>query len=215
MIYSKAIAKQTASYLLQIKAVELNNSQPFQWASGWNAPIYCDNRKTLSYPEIRTRIRIHFEEIINQQYPQAEVIAGVATGGIAIGALVAQALNKPFVYVRNAPKGHGLQNRIEGLLEPGQKTVIIEDLVSTGKSSLNAVDALESSNANVVGMVSVFDYGFQMAMDNFAEKNCELLSLSDYEHLLEVALEQGYILKSDIEVLSQWRLAPEKWGSTQ
>lgn len=215
MIYSKAIAKQTAAYLLQIKAVELNNAKPFQWASGWKSPIYCDNRKTLSFPEIRTHIRIHFEEIINQQYPQAEAIAGVATGGIAIGALVAQALNKPFVYVRNASKGHGLQNRIEGVLESEQKTVVIEDLVSTGKSSLNAVDALNDSKADVVGMVSVFDYGFQMAADNFTAKECELLSLSDYEHLLEVALEQGYILKTDIEALRQWRLAPEKWGIHQ
>lgn len=215
MIYSKAIARQTAAYLLHIKAVELNNKHPFQWASGWKSPIYCDNRKILSFPEIRTQIRIHFEEIINEQYPQAEVIAGVATGGIAIGALVAQALNKPFVYVRNASKGHGLQNRIEGVLQSGQNTVVIEDLVSTGKSSLSAVDALKASYANVVGMVSIFDYGFQMAAENFAEKECELLSLSDYEHLLEVALEQGYILKTDIKALSQWRLAPEKWGMHQ
>jgi len=215
MIYSKAIAKQTATYLLKIKAVELNNTKPFQWASGWKAPIYCDNRKTLSYPEIRTYLRKQFEEIINREYPETEVIAGVATGGIAMGALIAQALNKPFVYIRNASKGHGLQNRIEGVLQPGQKTVVIEDLVSTGKSSLNAVDALNDSEANVLGMVSIFDYGFQMAVENFENHECDLLSLSDYEHLLEVALQQGYVHDSELAALSEWRLSPEKWGTAQ
>ncbi len=215
MIYSKAIAKQTATNLLKIKAVELNNTKPFQWASGWKAPIYCDNRKTLSYPEIRTYLRKQFEEIINREYPETEVIAGVATGGIAMGALIAQALNKPFVYIRNASKGHGLQNRIEGVLQPGQKTVVIEDLVSTGKSSLNAVDALKDSKANVLGMVSIFDYGFQMAVENFENHECDLLSLSDYEHLLEVALQQGYVHDSELAALSEWRLSPEKWGTAQ
>lgn len=215
MIYSKAIAGQTALHLLQIKAIKLNNTTPFQWASGWKAPIYCDNRKTLSYPDVRTFLRRQFVHIIRQEYADATVVAGVATGGIAIGALVAEALELPFVYVRSTQKEHGLQNKVEGVLRKEDKAVVIEDLVSTGKSSLSAVKALKNSGAEVRGMVAIFDYGFDEAMKNFHEAQCDLLSLSDYETLLSNAYSEGYITSSELHSLGEWRKAPEKWGVDQ
>ncbi|HKK09190.1 MAG TPA: orotate phosphoribosyltransferase [Bacteroidales bacterium] len=215
MIYSKETARETANNLLQIKAIKLSYSTPFQWASGWKAPIYCDNRKTLSFPEVRNNLRDRMSEIIRQEYAAADVIAGVATGGIALGVLVAQQLNLPFVYVRSSQKGHGLQNRVEGVLQPNQKAVVIEDLVSTGKSSLNAVDALRNSEVTVLGMISIFDYGFDVARQNFDDKSCSLYSLSDYEALLEVALQENYIQKDESESLTSWRKNPENWGRNQ
>lgn len=212
MIYSKETARETANNLLQIKAIKLSYSKPFQWASGWKSPIYCDNRKTLSYPEVRDRLRERMSGIVKKEYAEADVVAGVATGGIALGALVAQQLQLPFVYVRSSQKGHGLQNKVEGVLEPKQKVVVIEDLVSTGKSSLNAVDALRESEASVLGMISIFDYGFELAKQNFRDKNCKLYSLSDYEALLEVAVNNGSIEPGEVESLTSWRKAPEKWG---
>ncbi len=212
MIYSKETARETANNLLQIKAIKLSYSKPFQWASGWKSPIYCDNRKTLSYPEVRDQLRERMSGIVKEEYAEADVVAGVATGGIALGALVAQQLNLPFVYVRSSQKGHGLQNKVEGVLNPRQKVVVIEDLVSTGKSSLNAVDALRESEASVLGMISIFDYGFEVAKQNFHDKNCKLYSLSDYEALLEVAVNNGTIDSGELASLTNWRKAPEKWG---
>jgi orotate phosphoribosyltransferase len=212
MIYSKETARETANNLLQIKAIKLSYSKPFQWASGWKSPIYCDNRKTLSYPEVRDQLRERMSGIVKEEYAKADVVAGVATGGIALGALVAQQLNLPFVYVRSSQKGHGLQNKVEGVLNPKQKVVVIEDLVSTGKSSLNAVDALRESEASVLGMISIFDYGFEVAKQNFRDKNCKLYSLSDYEALLEVAVNNGTIDSGELASLTNWRKAPDKWG---
>lgn len=215
MIYSTEIAQQTARHLLQIKAIKLSNSTPFQWASGWQAPIYCDNRKILSYPEIRNDIRDKMKTVIQDEFANAEVVAGVATGGIALGVLVAQELGLPFVYVRSSKKGHGLENKIEGVLHENSRVVVIEDLVSTGKSSLTAVDAIRNANAEVVGMVSVFDYGFEIARTHFEEMNCTLISLSDYEVLLSEAHTQGYVDSTELESLAGWRSAPEVWRPDQ
>lgn len=212
MIYSNEIAQKTAEYLLQIKAIKLSNSNPFHWASGWLSPIYCDNRKTLSYPEIRSYIRQKFTIIISEEYAHVDVIAGVATGGIAIGALVAEELEKPFIYIRSSKKGHGLQNQIEGVIEKGQTVVVVEDLISTGNSSLNAVAELKKVEAEVLGMVSIFDYGFALAKSNFEKNRCHLYSLSDYNALLETALANGTIQKEDLNSLKEWRNAPEAWG---
>ena len=215
MIYSKETARQTALYLLQIKAIKLNNTTPFQWASGWKAPIYCDNRKTLSYPAIRRYLRAQFIHIIRKEYAGATVVAGVATGGIAMGALVAEGLELPFVYVRSAQKGHGMQNKIEGVLRDGDKAVVIEDLVSTGRSSLTAVRALKDSGVKVLGMISIFDYGFDTAVQNFLDEQCDLLSLADYDTLLTHAHYEGYITSRELGSLGYWRKAPEKWGVDQ
>lgn len=204
-------AASTAEFLLQAKAIKLSKNKPFTWASGWKSPIYCDNRKILSYPKIRTYIRQKFVETIKENFGSVDVIAGVATGGIALGALVAQELELPFVYVRASSKGHGLENKIEGVVEEGQRVVVIEDLVSTGKSSLNAVDALREQNCQVIGMVAIFTYGFNIAKESFKEKKCDLIALSDYDHLINIAFETGYILKTDVGPLKKWRENPSSW----
>lgn len=212
MITNKDMAAQTAEFLLTVKAVKLNNEHPFTWASGRKSPIYCDNRVTLSYPEIRTFIRQHFVEIINETWGDVDVVAGVATGGIPQGALVAQELGKPFVYVRSEQKSHGLTNQIEGELHAGQSVVVIEDLVSTGKSSLIAVKALRVKGATVKGMAAIFTYGLQVAADNFKNENVELVTLTDYDTLLSVARERDYIHPDSMESLAKWRENPEQWS---
>jgi len=205
-------AKKIAEYLLQIKAIKLQPSNPFTWASGWKSPIYCDNRKTLSYPEVRSFIRDSFAGIIRDIYPEAGLIAGVATGAIAHGALAADKLGLPFIYVRSEPKSHGLGNQIEGYYEKGQKVVVIEDLISTGGSSLNAVRALREAGCEVLGMVAIFTYGFTKATDGFAAEKCELHALSNYNSLIEKAVESGYIGQKEVETLKQWRVDPSVWG---
>lgn len=206
------ISNITAEKLLQIKAIKLQPANPFTWASGWNSPIYCDNRKTLSYPNVRAFIRDSFVKLIKEKYPNVEVIAGVATGAIALGVLVAEAMDLPFIYIRANSKGHGLQNTIEGAYEPEQKVVVIEDLVSTGGSSLKAVQALRNANIDVMGMMAIFTYGFKVAEDNFTDANVELTTLSDYNALIEHASQTNYIEAKDKQMLSEWRVAPEKWG---
>ncbi len=207
----KKLEETIATQLLQIKAIKLQPANPFTWASGWNSPIYCDNRKTLSYPEVRNFIKIQFARRILECWPQVEVIVGVATGAIAQGALVADLLNKPFVYVRSSPKGHGLENLIEGDLNPGQKVVVIEDLISTGGSSLKAVEALRANGAEVLGMTAIFTYGFKVAEENFAKAGVEYETLSNYQSLLDVAAEVGYVSSDDLDTLSKWRIDPENW----
>ncbi|MBA7517629.1 Orotate phosphoribosyltransferase [subsurface metagenome] len=207
----KESEKKISQQLLQINAIKLNPAKPFTWASGWKSPIYCDNRKTLSYPEVRNLIRDNFVEIIRKKYPDAEGIAGVATGAIAHGVLVAEALELPFVYVRSSAKSHGLGNRIEGFYEQGQKFVVVEDLISTGGSSLDAVKALRDANCEVLGMVAIFTYGFSKAVDNFLTAKCNLNTLSNYDSLIEMASETGYISKNELNTLKVWRLNPENW----
>ena len=207
-----ASEKQVAECLLKIKAIKLQPNNPFTWASGWHSPIYCDNRKTLSYPEIRTLIRDAFVDEIKKNFPKTELIAGVATGAIAQGALVAQSLGLPFVYVRSSPKDHGLGNLIEGDMKKNQKTVIIEDLISTGGSSLKAAEALRSSEADVLGMVAIFTYGFHVSEKAFKEHSINLTTLSNYNVLIETALSEGYISESDVEKLKEWRKSPDSWG---
>ncbi len=211
MIMNKDTAKKTAELLLQIKAIKLQTNDPFTWASGWKSPIYCDNRATLSFPQIRTYLREHLAEIIEIEYGKPDVIAGVATGAIAIGVLVAQYLNLPFIYVRPEAKSHGRKNQIEGYLENNKNVVVVEDLISTGKSSLNAVKALKKTGANVKGMVAIFSYGFNIADRNFKKAGVNLTTLSDYNHLLEQALESKYITENELETLQQWRKNPSKW----
>ncbi|MBR1793293.1 MAG: orotate phosphoribosyltransferase [Bacteroidales bacterium] len=206
------MAEQTAKYLLEVKAVKLNNEHPFTWASGRKSPIYCDNRVTLSYPGIRSFIRQHFVEIIKSQFVDVDVIAGVATGGIAQGALVAQELNLPFVYVRSEAKSHGLTNQIEGEIHEGQSVVVIEDLVSTGKSSLIAVDALRAKGCDVKGMVAIFTYGLAVAQQNFDNAKVLLHTLTNYDTLIKVAAQEDYVSRTDLESLAEWRLNPEKWS---
>lgn len=205
------VAEQVASHLLQIKAIKLEPNHPFTWASGWKSPIYCDNRKTLSYPEVRTYIRDQFVNLIKTKYPQVELIAGVATGAIAQGALVAQELGLPFVYVRSAAKNHGLENLIEGEYKEGQKVVVVEDLISTGGSSLQAVEALRNAGCDVLGMVAIFTYGFQKAIDNFTNAHCVLDMLSDYNAMIDLAQKTGYVQESDVTKLKEWRLSPESY----
>lgn len=205
------VAEKVASYLLEIKAIKLEPTHPFTWASGWKSPIYCDNRKTLSYPEVRTYIREQFAAVIREQYPQAEVIAGVATGAIAQGVLVAQELGLPFIYVRSAAKSHGLENLVEGEYKVGQKVVVIEDLISTGGSSLQAVEALKSAGCEVLGMVAIFTYGFKKAEDNFKAAACELTTLSDYNAMIDLAVKTGYVKQEQVEKLKEWRLSPETY----
>ena len=198
--------------LLEINTIKIQPNNPFTWASGWKSPIYCDNRKILSYPETRTFIRDQFVEVIREKYPEAEVIAGVATGAIAIGVLVAEQLGLPFIYVRSKPKGHGLENLIEGDLKPFQKVVVIEDLVSTGISSLKAAEAVNNFGGDVVGMVSIFTYNFPHAKENFKKAGIELTSLSRYQILIDLALEKGEIKKDQIDSLMEWREDPANWG---
>jgi orotate phosphoribosyltransferase len=211
MVLHPETAYKTAEFLLQIKAIQLRPDQPFQWASGWRSPIYCDNRKTLSYPTIRTYLREQVAEGIISHFGKPDVIAGVATGAIALGSLVAQHLQLPFIYVRPEPKSHGMKNQIEGVLEAGQRVVVFEDLVSTGGSSLKAVEALRSEGAEVLGMFALFTYGFQMAVDRFASSQCPLVTLSDYEHLLMQATKTGYVHERELSVLKEWRQTPESW----
>jgi orotate phosphoribosyltransferase len=201
-----------AEYLLQIKAIKLQPEQPFTWASGWKSPIYCDNRKTLSFPAVRTFIRQQFVDTINEAFGKPDVIAGVATGGIAQGALVAQDMGLPFVYVRSEAKKHGLTNMVEGVIEPGQSVVVIEDLISTGGSSLKAVEALREAGCVVKGMVAIFTYGFTVAEENFAAAKCQVETLSNYHVLIEEALRNNYISEKDLDSLRKWREAPDKWG---
>ncbi len=205
------IAKQTAQSLLQIKAIKLSPANLFTWASGWHSPIYCDNRKILSFPETRKMVYENFAEMIAAKYPEADIIAGVATGAIAHGVLVAEKMGKPFIYVRSAPKGHGLGNQIEGNLPEGAKVVVVEDLVSTGVSSLSAVEALRAAGAEVLGMVAIFTYGFPIAAEAFAKAGVTLDTLSNYETLIELAAEEGYVSESDLEFLGEWRKAPDKF----
>ncbi len=200
-----------AEKLLEISAIKLQPNNPFTWASGWNSPIYTDNRKTLSYPEIRSIIKVEMCRMILENYPEADAIAGVATGAIAMGALVADTLNKPYVYVRSAPKDHGLENLIEGNLKPGQKVVVIEDLISTGGSSLKAVEAIRKAGCEVIGMVAIFTYQFPLAVENFQKAGVELLTVSNYSAMLEAAVETNYIQESDLEALREWRKDPANW----
>ncbi|MDR0420670.1 MAG: orotate phosphoribosyltransferase [Prevotellaceae bacterium] len=205
------ISKQIANSLLQIKAVKINVQKHFIWASGWNSPIYCDNRKILSYPEIRKLIYTAFAEKINEKYENCEFIAGVATGAIAHGVLVAEILKKPFVYVRSAPKSHGMENLIEGELTENSKVVVIEDLISTGGSSIAAVDAIRKAGCKVLGMLAIFSYEFDAAIKNFAAANCDLTTLCNYTTLLNEATKCGYINDSDIKTVGDWRKSPETW----
>jgi orotate phosphoribosyltransferase len=206
------LEQKIAQSLLQIKAIKLQPANPFTWASGWKSPIYCDNRKTLSYPAIRNLLKKNFAQMVTENFDKPDFIAGVATGAIAMGALVADALNLPFVYVRPKPKEHGLRNQIEGEIPEGKKVVVIEDLVSTGKSSLKAVEALRNQNIKVIGMVAIFTYGFKIAENNFKEAKVPLKTLSNYNQLIQFALQTGYIKESDLETLNQWRENPETWG---
>lgn len=203
--------KQIAESLLQIKAIKLNPTNHFTWASGWNSPIYCDNRKTLSFPAVRKQIYKGFVEVIEKLYPEAELYAGVATGAIAHGVLAAEEAGKPFIYVRSAPKSHGLANQVEGYYEKGANVVVIEDLVSTGGSSLNAVEALREAGCQVLGMVAIFTYGFPAAEENFARAGVRLDTLSNYDTLIELATEQGYVDQEDITTLKEWRKDPANW----
>lgn len=205
------VAEKVASYLLDIKAIKLEPANPFTWASGWKSPIYCDNRKTLSYPEVRSYIKEQFADLIRAKYPQVEVIAGVATGAIAQGVLVAQELGLPFIYVRSSAKGHGLENLIEGEYKAGQKVVVIEDLISTGGSSLQAVEALRNAGCDVLGMAAIFTYGFRKAEDNFKAAHCELTTLSNYNAMIDLAVKIGYVKPEQVEKLKEWRLSPETY----
>jgi orotate phosphoribosyltransferase len=208
----KDFSKKTAEYLLQIKAIKLQPSNPFTWASGWKSPIYCDNRKTLSFPEVRSFIADSFSQLVSNLYPQAEMIAGVATGAIAHGVLAADKLGLPFIYVRSGAKEHGLGNQIEGYYEKGQKVVVIEDLISTGGSSLNAVRALREAGCEVLGMVAIFTYEFKKASDEFSSEDCELTTLCNYSVLIDTALSSGYISDMQVETLKKWRTDPSVWG---
>ena len=205
------IAKQVAQSLLQIKAIKLSPANLFTWASGWHSPIYCDNRKILSFPDTRKLVYESFAEMIAAKYPDADIIAGVATGAIAHGVLVAEKMGKPFIYVRSAPKGHGLGNQIEGSLPEGAKVVVVEDLVSTGVSSLSAVEALRAAGAEVMGMVAIFTYGFPIASEAFAAAGVKLDTLSNYETLIELAAAEGYVSPADMDFLTEWRKDPSKF----
>lgn len=211
----KTLEKITAQKLLKIKAIKLQPSNPFTWASGWKSPIYCDNRKLMSYPDIRNFLKIQFCRIILEKYPNVEAIAGVATGAIAPGAIVADLLGLPFVYIRATPKGHGLENMIEGDLKPKQKVIVVEDLVSTGQSSLKAVEAIRKDGAEVIGMVSIFSYGFPIATKNMIDAKVELTSLSNYDAILTEALRTDYIDESELQTLQDWRKNPDTWGRSK
>ena len=213
MIFNKNTAKKTAEVLLQINAIKLSPQDPFTWASGWKSPIYCDNRIVLSFPPIRNYVREEMAKFIETKYGKPDLIAGVATGAIGIGILVAQILDLPFVYVRPEAKKHGRQNQIEGFIQKGQNVVVVEDLISTGKSSLNAVKALKEANVNVKGMVAIFSYGFKVATDNFKKENVNLHTLSNYNALLEEALNTNYISKKELETLSLWNANPSEWNA--
>lgn len=205
------LKKDFASKLLNVKAIKLQPNDPFTWASGWKSPFYCDNRKTLSYPGLRNFVKLELVHAVLEHFPEAEAVAGVATGAIAQGALVADELNLPFVYVRSKAKDHGMGNLIEGELEKGSKVVVVEDLISTGGSSLKAVDALREAGYEVVGMVASYTYGFPVAAEAFAEAGVRLETLTDYDHVVAEAVATGYIAESDVEVLAEWRKNPSEW----
>ncbi len=203
---------EVAKRLLAIDTIKIQPDIPFTWASGWKSPIYCDNRKVLSFPDTRTFIRDEFVKLVREKYPSAEVIAGVATGAIAHGVLVADALKLPFIYVRSKPKGHGLENLIEGDIQPGTKVVVIEDLISTGGSSISAAEAIRNFGAEVLGMLAIFTYNFPLAAKNFQDANIELTTLSNYNLLLKLAYDSGEITDAQLESLNNWRKNPETWG---
>jgi len=211
MILDENVARKTAKFLLQVKAIELRPTSPFVWASGWKSPIYCDNRVVLSYPLVREFIKQEIVKVVRNQYGKPDVIAGVATGAIAIGVLVAQQLEAPFIYVRSESKSHGQENQIEGHLKNGQEVVLIEDLISSGRSSLNAVRALRKAGATVKGMAAIFTYPFASAADSFAHDNVPMVALSSYPYLLEQAVNSEYITKEESDILSQWRKKPDTW----
>ena len=207
----KTVERLLAEKLLKISAIKLQPENPFVWASGWNSPIYTDNRRTLSYPEVRTFIKVELCRVIMENFGEVDAIAGVATGANAQGALVAETLGLPYVYVRSAPKDHGLENLIEGNLKPGQKVVVIEDLISTGGSSLKAVEAIRNAGCEVIGMAAIFTYGFPVAARKFKSAQVELITLSNYNAMLETALETNYIKPEDLETLQEWRKDPASW----
>lgn len=207
----KTVERLLAEKLLKISAIKLQPENPFVWASGWNSPIYTDNRRTLSYPKVRTFIKVELCRVIMENFGEVDAIAGVATGAIAQGALVAETLGLPYVYVRSAPKDHGLENLIEGNLKPGQKVVVIEDLISTGGSSLKAVEAIRNAGCEVIGMAAIFTYGFPVAARKFKSAQVELITLSNYNAMLETALETNYIKPEDLETLQEWRKDPASW----
>lgn len=207
----KQLARLLAEKLLSIKAIKLQPMNPFTWASGWNSPIYTDNRKTLSYPDVRSFIKVELSRLILENFRDVDAVAGVATGAIAVGALVADDLSLPYVYVRSTPKDHGLENLIEGTLKPGQKVVVIEDLVSTGMSSLKAVDAIRAAGCEVVGMLAIFTYGFPVAEERFKQAGVKLITLSNYNAMIEAAIKTGDIRDEDAETLKEWREDPENW----
>ncbi|KGN75258.1 orotate phosphoribosyltransferase [Porphyromonas gulae] len=208
----KTLGKLIASKLIEVKAIKLQPNNPFTWASGWKAPIYCDNRKTLSYPQIRSLIKLELARVISETFGDVEAIAGVATGAIAQGALVADLLGLPFVYVRSSPKDHGLENLVEGELKPNSKVVVIEDLISTGGSSLKAAEAIRNFGCEVLGMVAVYTHGFPMAEENFEKAGVKLVTLTDYDQVIEEALRTGYISAENVQLLREWRKSPETWG---
>lgn len=208
---TQQISEKVAAYLLEIKAIKLNADNPFMWASGWKSPIYCDNRMSLSYPEVRTYIKEALCKVIAKKYPNAEAIAGVATAGIPQGALVAEAMGLPFVYVRSKPKGHGMENMIEGKVTPNQKVVVIEDLISTGGSSLKASQDLIDAEFEVLGMAAIFTYGFPLADQNFEKAKIDLVTLSDYEAMLPIAVSEGYLTEDQMQSLKEWRENPTSW----
>jgi len=212
MIFNKETASAISDSLLQVKAIKLNNSNPFTWASGMRSPIYCDNRITLSYPKVRTYIRQQFVKAIEDKFGDVDVIAGVATGAIAQGALVAQEMGLPFVYIRSESKKHGLENMIEGHIEAGQSVVVVEDLISTGGSSLKAVKALRAAKCKVKGMVAIFTYQLPVATENFEKEKCKLVTLSDYDNMINRAGENEYVKGSDLASLKEWRKDPKKWA---
>lgn len=207
----KTLESIFADKLLKVKAIKLQPTNPFTWASGWKSPFYCDNRKTLSYPDLRSFVKIQTARLILERFPEAEAVAGVATGAIPQGAMVADTLNMPFVYVRSKPKDHGLENLIEGELKPGTKVVVVEDLISTGGSSLKAVEAIRNYGCEVVGMVASYTYGFDVAEKAFKDANVELVTLTNYEAVVAQALSTGYIKEEEVELLNQWRKAPSEW----
>jgi len=215
MIFNKDTAEKTAELLLQINAIKLNPENPFTWASGWKSPIYCDNRLILSFPSIRNYVRDEFAKNIEKQFGKPDVIAGVATGAIGVGILVAESLGLPFVYVRPEPKKHGRQNQVEGFLQKGQNVVVVEDLISTGKSSLMAVEALRSEGANIKGMAAIFTYGFGVAEENFKDANIDLFTLSNYENLLDLAVQKQYITEDQQSTLLEWNESPSTWGQEE
>lgn len=211
MVISNDVSLNVSEFLLQIKAIKLQPNNPFTWASGIKSPIYCDNRKILSYPKIRTFIRQEMVKVLEDNFGRPDVIAGVATGGIAIGALIAQELGLPFIYVRSKQKEHGLSNQIEGYVEKGQSVIVIEDLISTGKSSINAVEALRDFGCSIKGMVAIFSYGLQESKDNFRVAKCPLVTLAHYDTMLTKAVETNYVTASDVKLLRDWKKDPKNW----